>query len=112
MKTRNTLIKTFLVFGLSFSFFTGKSATTPEKEILIQTEKTIQSFFTNLSLTTGEKKVEILFTTGENGMINFVLVKTTDETLKKEIEKQFYTMSFPLLTKNSVNSVVLSFKTK
>ena len=111
MKIKNTLIKTLLVFGFSFAAFIGKSLT-PEKAILNEAERTIQSAFSSRNFSPGEEKVEILFTTAENGIVNFVLAKTNDAALKKEIEKQFYTMNFPLFNTGCVNSVTLSFKTK
>lgn len=112
MKTKNYLIKTILVCGLSLSFFRGTSAILPEREMMLQAEKTIHASFTNSGLLSRSEKVEILFSTGESGQVNFVLVKTIDQILKKEIERQFYSMTFPNLKKDAVNSVVLSFKTK
>ena len=57
------------------------------------------------------EKVEVVFTTGDNGKVNFVLAKTEDALLKKEIEKQFTNLVLPQLKKDVAYSVVLRFKT-
>jgi hypothetical protein len=55
--------------------------------------------------------VEVIFTTSENGRVNFVLAKTNDPILKKEIEKQFSLLTLPQLKQEVAHSVVLNFRT-
>lgn len=55
-----------------------------------------------------EQKVEILFTTNVDGRVNFVLAKTSNKELKKELEAQFNTISLPGFQPDAVNSVILT----
>lgn len=107
-----TLKKGLLVTGLLLSSFILKPNNGTETQTLLETEKTIKDsvkFPTGMQIT--DQKVEILFTTAQNGDVNFVLAKTNNTELKKEIEKQFYALHFQNLNTNAVNSVVLNFKT-
>jgi hypothetical protein len=110
MKNNKSITRNIFILGLSFCFYTAKPNINPEKEVSAKTEKTIKASFNLSGLSVNEQKVEILFSTGENGSINFVLAKTSDTELKKEIEKQFSLIKLPMLQKEVVNSVVLSFK--
>jgi hypothetical protein len=111
MKIKNTIIKSVLVFGLAFFTLTIHANIPSErKTVMTQTERMIQTSVKLISDLASDEKVEVLFSTGENGQVNFVLAKTKNPSLKKEIEKQFYTMSFSLLQKDAVNSVTISFK--
>jgi len=57
------------------------------------------------------EKVEVIFTTAPNGKVDFVLARTSNQDLKKEIEKQFMGMSLPKLKANVAHSIVFNFKT-
>ncbi len=83
-------------------------------EIAIETEKTIKEHvkFPKLIFSIQQhQKVEVIFTTSENGNVNFVLAKTDDKEAKAEIEKQFSKLTLNKLKANVAYSVVLNFKT-
>ncbi len=56
------------------------------------------------------QKVEILFTTNQNGDVNFALAKTNNTNLKLELEKQFSLLNFKALKSETVYSIVLNIK--
>lgn len=56
-------------------------------------------------------KVEVLFSTDKTGHVNFVLAKTENAELKKEIEKQFMALQLKQLKSEVVHKVVLNFRT-
>lgn len=121
MKTQLALSKILLITGLIFTTLLAVSKNTTPSAALVsnETEKTIRNYFRfpqillphYESKTTKENKVQVLFTTDKNGKVNFVLVKTGNEKLKKEIEKQFSNLRLSKLKSNVVHSVVLNFKT-
>ncbi len=126
MKTLNKLklllLVSLVVNGLALAAGTVPPANTqtvaPKKPVSPAPEKTIHDYirfpqvlFPKTELKTIQNKVEVVFTTGENGKVNFVLAKTEDALLKKEIEKQFTNLVLPQLKKDVAYSVVLSFKT-
>lgn len=110
-----TTIKT-LALILSFTFFTtlvkagtGHNGTEASHE----TEKTIKQYITfpNIILPIEQsEKVEVLFTTGENGKVNFALAKTENKELKKIIEKQFADLYLPAIKSNVAYSVIINLK--
>lgn len=108
-KMKNVLIKTGLVLALSLTFQAAKSNNGSDKD-RNQAEKTIKESLNFRGNSISEQKVEILFSTGKSGEVNFVLAKTANELLKKQIEKQFSNMQFPQLKQDVVNSIVISFK--
>ncbi len=114
MKTRQNLIKGILVMGLSLSALIAKPNNSSLKRDngieSAETEKMIRESLKFPSAETKNEKVEILFTTGQTGNVNFVLVKTANATLQKEIEKQFYNMHLSKLKEGVVHSVILNFK--
>jgi hypothetical protein len=59
---------------------------------------------------TKNERVEVLFTTNQNGDINFVMVKTENKALKGEIEKQFSSFNFKTLKSETVHSIILNIK--
>lgn len=85
------------------------------KEGSVETEKTIKEHvkFPKLILPVQEQhqKVEVIFTTAENGNVNFVLAKTDNKEVKAEIEKQFSKLTLNKLKANVAYSIVLNFKT-
>lgn len=79
-----------------------------------ETEKTIKEHvkFPNLILPIKQtEKVEVVFTTSENGKVNFVLAKTDNKEIKTQIEKQFSELTLNKLKANVAYSIVLNFKT-
>jgi hypothetical protein len=107
MKTKS--IKGAIIAGLILFSLTAKPVTAnihPSGAV----QKTIQEGIKSPAGAPGNQKIEVLFTTNENGNVNFVLAKTKDAGLRQEIEKQFYNMHFTGLHSNVVNSVVLNFK--
>lgn len=79
-----------------------------------EAEKTIKEHvkFPKLILPVQQnEKVEVVFTTAENGKVNFVLAKTKNQTIKNEIEKQFQSLTLNKLKANMAYSIVFNFKT-
>ncbi len=98
--------------GLSLTVLITKSNNVTDHSIMMETEKTIkESVKFPAACYSHNQKVEILFTTNQKGIVNFVLAKTENLLLKKEIEKQFYTMCLAKLKQDVVHSIVLNFKT-
>jgi|GEM_PF-1697127 len=120
MKTAN-LKKTVFLLTLTLSAWFAISGNAPVKynPVKAETEKTIKDYFkfpqVLIAHTESEKtiikRVEVLFTTNQNGLVNFALAKIEDENLKKEIEKQFSKLKLPKLKSDVVYSVILSFRT-
>jgi len=119
MKTTSAFTKMILIGGLIFSVLLAKSNTTPSTGTnTTATEKTIHDYFKfprilipRLEEKGHTSKVEVLFTTDQNGNVNFVLAKTDDQLLKTEIEKQFANLHLKKVKQNVVHSVVLNFRT-
>lgn len=84
-------------------------------DVSIETGKTIKEHvkFPKLILPIQhqEQKVEVIFTTSENGKVNFVFAKTDNKEVKAEIEKQFSQLTLNKLKANLAYSIVLNFKT-
>ena len=86
----------------------------------VESKKTIRDYFKfpQILVTRDEVKnvsnnsVEVLFTTNEKGQVNFALAKTENESLKREVERQFYKLHLPRLKQDVVHSVVLNFRTQ
>lgn len=79
-----------------------------------ESEKTIKEHvkFPKLILPVQKnEKVEVVFTTAEDGKVNFVLAKTNNKTIKTEIEKQFHELILNKLKANVAYSIVFNFKT-
>lgn len=84
-----------------------------------ETEKVIRHYFKFPQILLPVKEtsavtsnsVEVLFTTDKSGQVNFVLAKTENKELKKEIEKQFMALSLKQVKSDVVNKVILNFKT-
>jgi hypothetical protein len=119
MKTQIALIKTVLIAGSLFSSLLASSNTNPTSgKGSAETEKTIRTYFKfpqvlmpHIESKNQASKVEVLFTTGRNGKVNFVLAKTPNQKLKEEIEKQFSTLHLGNIKHDVVHSVILNFKT-
>jgi hypothetical protein len=109
---RHTALKVTGIVALTLGSLFLKANT--GNEIIDATEKTIKEHvkFPKLILPGNQsEKVEIIFTTTENGKVNFVLAKTTNEVLKKEIEKQFSGLTLTKIKANVAHSIVFNFKT-
>lgn len=84
-----------------------------------ESEKAIRHYFkfpqvlvpVNETKSSAENKVEVLFSTDSTGKVNFVLAKTENQALRKEIEKQFLALELKNLKSEVVHKVVLNFKT-
>ncbi len=117
MKTINQITKSAFFTVLLFSSIVAFSGNTPKAEgKKTDAEKTIRQFFKfpqvlapACQAKTLAQKVEVLFSTDKDGRVNFVLAKTEDTRLKKEIEKQFFAMRMSEMKPDMINSVVLSF---
>ncbi len=111
-------LKMFLLGFVLFSALFSVASKAPVMPRNNETERAIKNYFRfpQVLLPHAEpknyetKKVEVLFTTGQNGKVNFALAKTNDQALKQEVEKQFYKLQLPKLSTDVVHSVVLSFK--
>lgn len=121
-KSISQLNKALLLGAVMFSAILGLAGTNPpaSKNRPAQNEKTLRDYlkFPQVLMpqmhdikSPATQKVEVLFTTGKNGNVNFVLAKTPIPQLKEEIEKQFLGFSFRQLKADVVHSIVLSFKT-
>lgn len=108
-----TTIQTIIIAsGFILLSLTANASTFPETTYKTASGKTIHSSLKVPSaLGIKNQQVEILFSTDEKGMVNFALAKTSNQLLKKEIEKQFYSMHFSDLKPEMINSVVVNFKT-
>lgn len=118
MNSKTALSKIILATGLVLITLASISNTPPSATVTGETEKTIRSYFKfpQILLPHHElksprtNKVEVLFTTDKNGMVNFVMAKTTDKELRTEIEKQFSLLRLNKVKQDVVHSVVLNFK--
>lgn len=114
MKTRNKITTLAVLAGLLIASLTAKPMSklsiNPEA---METEKTIKDYFKfpQIVIPMNEsQKVEVLFTTNQNGNVDFVLAKTADQNLKAEIEKQFLKLNLTKLKSNVVHSITLNIK--
>ena len=112
---KNKLVKAIGIFSLvTLSSFSFASTSSNGNEAIIETEKTIKQHisFPNIILPIQHtEKVEVLFTTSENGKVNFVLAKTDNSILKKQIEKQFSELTLSKIKSNVAYSIVFNIKT-
>lgn len=116
MKKMNTingkLIKITALAALCLGSFLLKA--NGGKESAIETEKTIKEHVTFpkliLPVKQQNQKVEVIFTTGNDGKVNFVLAKTDNLEIKSEVEKQFSQLTLNKLNANVAYSVVLNIK--
>lgn len=106
------LIKATALVALTLGSFLLKANT--GNEVALETEKTIKEHvkFPKLILPYAKsEKVEVVFTTAQNGKVDFVLAKTNNTSLKKELEKQFLGLSLNKLKANVAYSIIFNFKT-
>jgi hypothetical protein len=110
-KTLNWITKGSLALALTVTAFFARANNGNEN---ISAEKTIKEHvkFPNLILPVQKtERVEVTFTTGENGKVNFVIAKTDNQQLKQTIEKQFSELTLSQLKANEAYSIVFNFKT-
>jgi hypothetical protein len=82
-------------------------------DIGTETSKQIQEhlFFPNIIIQANQtNKVEVLFTTDNDGKVNFVLAKTENKDLKKEIEKHFSNLTLKDIKPNVCHAITLKLK--
>lgn len=112
-KMNGKMIRTAALIALSLGSLFLKA--NGGNEAAAETEKTIKEHvaFPKLILPVQQQsqKVEVVFTTGDNGKVNFVLAKTDNKTIKAEVEKQFSQLTLSKLKANVAYSVVLNIKT-
>jgi hypothetical protein len=118
MKTSSNIRLAFL-FIVLFTASLAVANTDPKTNtVTTATQKTIREYFKfpqvllpmqNLHAN-NLHKVEVLFTTDPAGQVNFVLAKTDDQELKREIEKQFAALQLSHLKSNVAHSVTLNFR--
>src|SRR5688572_21556426 len=88
---KNIPLRSLLLAGL-LTASTSLMATDPApRNKAVKAERTLREYFRfpsfiNKLPRTVEKKVEVLFTTGSDGRINFVLAKSDDPRLKRMVE--------------------------
>lgn len=107
-----SLIKITGIVALSLGSFMLKAHNGNEHSD--ETTKTIKEHvkFPKLILPVKQsEKVEVIFTTSDNGKVNFVLAKTENKFIKNEIEKQFQNLTLNKLKSNVAYSIVFNFKT-
>ncbi len=116
MKTKNLksgMIKLSAVLGFMFLSGAAVALGSDGNENIIETQNTIRQHisFPNIILPiTKTEKVEVVFTTDEKGKVNFVLAKTENDVLKKQIEKQFSEMTLTKIKSNVAYSIVFNIK--
>jgi hypothetical protein len=114
MKT-DILLKSLFLAGLLTASTTLMATDPAPRSKAVKTERTIREYFRfpsfiNQLPRTGAGKVEVLFTTGSDGRINFVLAKSDDAKLKRMVEEHLTGLRLEELTPDFVHSVVLSFR--
>src|SRR5207253_8080772 len=110
MKTINPKSLLLILLLLSGSILLANTAPV-SNTVTGKTEKTIQDFFkfpqvllphyNNARLI--NNKVEVIFTTNNSGQVNFVLAKTNNPELKREIEKQFSSLHLSKIKQDVVH---------
>lgn len=115
MKT--LILKTVLPGLFLLTALSAFGGPAPKKQDSPELRKTIHQYFKfpSVLLPMAETKdqplkVEVLFTTDKNGQVNFVLAKTDDSMLRKEIERQFYQLPLKEVKSDLVHKVVLEFR--
>lgn len=112
-KLKSGIIKLSAVLGFMFLSGAALALGNDGNENIIETQNTIRQHisFPNIILPiTKTEKVEVVFTTDEKGKVNFVLAKTGNDVLKKQIEKQFSAMTLTKIKSNVAYSIVFNIK--
>lgn len=115
----NQFLKSLFAASLFFTAMIANAETPKEKSSAANASRTIREYFKFPGILIPQhdnqkllsNRIEVLFITGINGEVNFVLAKTNDNELKQEIEKQFKNLCLRQLKPEVVHSVVLNFRT-
>ncbi|MBK7309208.1 MAG: hypothetical protein IPI93_00060 [Sphingobacteriaceae bacterium] len=113
LRSKSGLVKLSAILGFIFLGGTALASDGTGNENIIETQKEIKQHisFPNIILPLNRtEKVEVVFTTAENGKVNFVLAKTDNDVLKKQIEKQFAEMTLTKIKSNVAYSIVFNIK--
>lgn len=114
LRLKHGVIKLSAVLGFIFLSSSAVALGSDGNENIIETQNTIRQHisFPNIILPIAKtEKVEVVFTTDEKGKVNFVIAKTQNEVLKKQIEKQFSEMILTKIKSNVAYSIVFNIKT-
>ncbi len=115
MKNKKTIRQSFKLVVLAGFLFWGTLVRAGNgHSVLAETEKQIKEqvkLETPIAALHESQAIEIIFTTNENGHVNFVLAKTNNATAKHEVEKQFSRLQLSHLNANVAYSIVINFKT-
>jgi len=121
MKNSIKILLLLLISGCSLNQMQANTSIDPNEGATTntETEKVIRHYFkfpqvlmpVKENKTQVNNKVEVLFSTDIKGNVNFVLAKTNNAELKKEIEKQFMALNLKQLKSDVVHKVVLNFRT-
>lgn len=115
MKLINKITKIALVTGLVITtLYVTPNNISGSKSESVETEKAIKDYFKFPQIimpVNSSQKVEVLFSTNQNGKVDFVLAKTDDQNLKLEVEKQFLKLNLTKLKSDVIHSVTLNIKT-
>jgi hypothetical protein len=103
MKTLTAIIATAALF-VSLNSVAGNTGNTNTTNV----QKEIQAHF-NLKAENAQK-VEVVFTTNEQGNVNLAIAKTENVDLKKAIESNFLKLHLNNVKANNAYSVVISIK--
>ena len=113
LKIRTQLVRLSAVLGFIFLGGVVIANGNSDSENTIETQKVIKQHisFPNIILPFNKtEKVEVVFATSEEGKVNFVLVKTDNNLLKKQIEIQFSEMLLTKIKSNVAYSIVFNIK--
>ncbi len=108
MKTK--LIVMITALFLSHMAMNANNGTGESTESQIQKQLSIQPLNTAAPKNT-DIKVEVLFTTDVNGKVDLAIANTNDQTLKKEIEKNFMKLTLKDTKPNVCYSITLKLIT-
>jgi hypothetical protein len=113
LKLKQGMIKLSAALGFMFLSSAALALGNDGNTNIIETQNTIRQHisFPNIILPISKtEKVEVVFTTDEKGKVNFVLAKTGNDILKKQIEKQFSEMTLTKIKSNVAYSIVFNIK--
>jgi hypothetical protein len=113
LKLKQGMIKLSAALGFMFLSSAALALGNDGNTNIIETQNTIRQHisFPNIILPISKtEKVEVVFATDEKGKVNFVLAKTGNDILKKQIEKQFSEMTLTKIKSNVAYSIVFNIK--
>lgn len=104
---KKTIIASLILSALNTTMLANNgNQTTAEKEI----QKHLAITTTSLPKK-DNMKVDVVFTTQEDGRVNFVIAKTDNEQLKKEVEDRFSKIVLKTIKPNVCYGITLNLKT-